>query len=63
MVDDLLLSPVLKDVLCKPTSRWILSGDRCIGLAHELGCVVQTPEEAGYISDYQPPVKGYDEQH
>jgi hypothetical protein len=26
MVDDLLLSPVLKDVLCKPTSRWVLSG-------------------------------------
>jgi hypothetical protein len=26
IVDDLLLSPVLKDVLCKPTSRWMLSG-------------------------------------
>jgi hypothetical protein len=26
MVDDLLLSPVLKDMLCKPTSRWVLSG-------------------------------------
>jgi len=26
MVDDLPLSPVLRDVLCKPTSRWILSG-------------------------------------
>ena len=26
MVNDLLLSPVVKDVLCKPTSRWVLSG-------------------------------------
>jgi hypothetical protein len=26
MVDDMLLSPVLKGMLCKATSRWILSG-------------------------------------
>jgi hypothetical protein len=34
--------------------------DRCIGLAHELGCTVQTPEEAGFISNTKPPVKTYD---
>lgn len=33
--------------------------ERCIGLAGELGCVVQTPEEAGFISNTKPPVSGY----
>lgn len=33
--------------------------DRCIDLAHELGCTVQTPEEAGFISNTKSPVKGY----
>jgi hypothetical protein len=35
--------------------------DRVIGLAHELGCVVQTPEEAGFISNTKPPVTAYDD--
>jgi hypothetical protein len=30
--------------------------DRVIALAGELGCVVQTPEEAGFISNSKPPV-------
>ena len=33
--------------------------ERCIGLAHELGCVLQTPEEAGYVSNTTAPVTGY----
>ena len=33
--------------------------DRVIALAGELGCVVQSPEEAGYISNTAPPVTGY----
>jgi hypothetical protein len=34
--------------------------ERCIGLAGELGCTVQTPEEAGFISNTKPPVTPYD---
>jgi hypothetical protein len=34
--------------------------DRVIALAGELGCVVQTPEEAGFISNSKPPVTAYD---
>jgi hypothetical protein len=33
--------------------------ERVIALAGELGCVVQTPEEVGYISNTAPPVTGY----
>jgi len=34
--------------------------DRCIALATELGCRIMSPEEAGYISNYQSPVAGYE---
>lgn len=30
--------------------------ERCIALAGELGCTVQSPEEAGFISNTAPPV-------
>jgi hypothetical protein len=33
--------------------------ERCIALAGELGCHVQSPEEAGFISNTKPLVTGY----
>jgi hypothetical protein len=33
--------------------------ERCIALAGELGCHVQSPEDAGYISNTAPPITGY----
>jgi hypothetical protein len=33
--------------------------DRCIAMAGELGCVVLSPSEAGFISNNVPPVTGY----
>jgi hypothetical protein len=33
--------------------------DRVIALAGELGCTVQSPSDAGYISITAPPVTGY----
>lgn len=33
--------------------------DRCIAMAGELGIHVQSPEEAGFISNTAPPVSGY----
>jgi hypothetical protein len=41
------------------TGEMVEYTDRCIGLAHELGCVVQSPEEAGYVSSTTAPVTGY----
>jgi hypothetical protein len=41
------------------TGEMVEYTERCIGLAHELGCVVQTPEEAGYVSNTTTPVSGY----
>jgi hypothetical protein len=35
--------------------------DRVIAMAGELGCTVQTPEEAGFISNTRPPVSAYDD--
>ena len=35
--------------------------ERCIAMAGELGCVVQSPEEAGFISNTKPPVTAYDD--
>jgi hypothetical protein len=41
------------------TGEMVEYTERRIGLAHELGCVVQTPEEAGYVSNTTAPVTGY----
>jgi hypothetical protein len=35
--------------------------DRVIALAGELGCAVQTPEQAGSISNSKPPATAYDD--